>query len=324
MAKYNDDIIFLFSENARTKLKDFSFLLQKTPQRLEYALKVLEKDNIVYNPHCIFDYAYFGLLLFRVYFKSGYISEKDKLEIIKKLNENPYVVSLYELSGEFDLTIEIEAPNPSKFNKELRKIISYNPTLNKFKIILNLLTNIYPRLYLTNINKVDNIQREIIIGGDKEKLNFNNNEMIVMKNLLKNPKARLTSLAKISSLNVKTVNSIIKNLKNRKIIMGFKHIVDTNKLGINKFRLFLKIHNLNRERSMQLMNYMFKTQEIIQINKTVGEWDMEVDIESQKKEIIRQLINNLRENFKDVIEDFNIMEFYKYYKRLYLPEYLFS
>src|SRR3989344_2976400 len=122
MTKLNNDLIFLYSENAKYKIKDLASTLKKTPQRLEYSIKVLENEEIIYHPYCVFDYAYFGLLLFRVYFKSSYISEKDKNEIIARLKENPYVTSIYELTGEFDFGIEIQAPNPSRFNRELRKI----------------------------------------------------------------------------------------------------------------------------------------------------------------------------------------------------------
>ena len=325
MTKFNRDLIFLYSENVRAKLKDLSSKLNKTPQRLKYSISALESQKIVYNPYCIFDYAYLNLLLFRVYFKSSYVSDKDKEEIIRKLVENNYITSIYELSGEFDLAIEILAPNPSRFNRELRKIISYLPSLNKFKVVLNLLTNIYPKSYLiSNAHYLDGIKKEIIIGGDKEKLSFNDNELNVIKCLLDNPSARLASLAIKSGLNVKTVNTILKDLKNKKLVKACKHIVDTDKLDIHKFRLFLKINHINREKSLRLTDFMLKTNEIVQMNKTVGDWDIEIDIESGNKETVRKLIAKIREDFKDIIEDFNSMEFYKYYKRSYLPKYLFE
>src|SRR3989344_5198173 len=276
MTKFNRDLIFLYSENARARLKDLSSKLNKTPQRLKYSINALESQKIVYNPYCIFDYAYLNLLLFRVYFKSSYVSDKDKEEIIRKLVENNYITSIYELSGEFDLAIEILAPNPSRFNRELRKIISYLPSLN---------------------------------------------ELNVIKCLLDNPSARLASLAIKSGLNVKTVNTILKDLKNKKLVKACKHIVDTDKLDIHKFRLFLKINHINREKSLRLTDFMLKTNEIVQMNKTVGDWDIEIDIESGNKETVRKLIAKIREDFKDIIEDFNSMEFYKYYKRSYLPKY---
>jgi DNA-binding Lrp family transcriptional regulator len=324
MTKIDKDLIYILSENSRISLKELSQDLKKSSQRLKYSVSVLEKEKILRNPYCIFDYSYFGLILFKVYFKGAYITEQDKDKIIKELINNPYVISIYELEGEFDLTIEFSCPNPSKFNKELKKISNLIPSLNDYKIVLNLVTHIYPRYYLTSNLTIKSLSPERIIGGDREIETFNKNEMNIMKSLLLNPKIRLIDLASSTTLNIKTAKSIINTLKKRNIIKGFKYIIDENKLGISKCRLFLKLHNLSLERESQFMKFLLNTYEIVQANKTVGDWDMEIDLESFDKSKIRLIIADLKEQFKDLIERFNLMEFYDYYKRSYLPQALFK
>lgn len=323
MVKIDYGLVYLQAENARIGLRGLSHHLKKTPQRLKYSISSLEKEGIIKNPYCIFDYSYFGLILFRVYFKGGYISDKDKDNIIRELSDNPYIVSIYELTGEFDLAVEFASPNPSKFNKELKKIAVLTPTLNDYKITLNLVTHVYPRHYLTKNADLQKLNTERILGGDRIREEFNMNEMKVMKNLLYNPTMRLMEFAESTELNVKTVKSVLNNLIKKNVIKGFKYMIDTNKLGINKCRLFLKLHNLSAEREGQLMTYFLKINEIVQVNKTVGDWDMEVDIEAIDKVKVRYIIREIREEFKDLIERFNLIEFYNYYKRSYLPLYLF-
>ena len=325
MAKIKKNLAYMYGEDARIKIKGLASLFKESPQRTKYSLKLLEKDGILYNPYCIFDYSYFGLILFRMYFKGAYISEKDKEEIIKQLKENEFVVSIYELSGEFDLVLEIEAPNPSKFNKIIREMSSKIPTFRHYKIVLNLVTHIYPRAYLTNDETLQSyFPLELIIGGDRDVKNFTENEKGIIKCLLNNPKLRMSSIAKQSGLNIKTAKSLLKILTQKKVIRGFKFIIDTNKLNIYKFRLFLKLHNLSNEREEAMMDYLLKTKEIVQVHKTVGDWDLELDIESPDKTTVRKLTIEIREGFRDIIETFNIMEFYHYYKRSYLPKYLFE
>lgn len=325
MANFDRNLIFLYSENCRSRIKNLSELLKKSPQRLKYSLRVLEKEGVLDNLHCIFDYSYFGLILFRVYFKGGYVSEKDKANIIKKLTENPYVVAVYELSGEFDLAVEFESPNPSRFNKELKKVAELIPTLNNYKIMLNLVSHIYPRLYLVREETLKNIvQQEIIVGGDRSIQFFSQNEMSVMKNLLQNPNLRLTTLSTKSGISMKTANSVFKDLQKKKIIRGFRCLVNTNKLGIFKFRLFLRLHNLSQEKEKELTDYFMKTSEVVQLHKTVGDWDMEIDIESFDKARIRYIVTQMREEFRDLIQTFNSIEFYQTYKKAYIPGYLFD
>ena len=98
----------------------------------------------------------------------------------------------------------------------------------------------------------------------------------------------------------------------------------TTSLSEKLFILFLKLHNVSPERDLKLLEYLSQTKEIIQINKTVGDWDVEIDIESLDKAHIRYILTQIREEFKDLIENFNIMEFYQVHKKSYLPQYLFN
>lgn len=322
--KTDYSLIYLRSENARMSLKNLSHHLHKSPQLLKYSTAILEKEGIIHDPYYIFDYSYFGLLLFRVYFKAVYIKEQDKLKIIKELYENPSVLSIYELTGEFDLGVEFTAPNPSKFNKEFKKSVSVNPLLKEYKILLNVVTHIYPRHHLTKNIDLQVLNGQKIVGGDREKEEFTPQEMALLKILVHKPIIRYSRLAKEAGLNVKTAKSLLQNLSKRNVVKGCKYQIDTSKLGITKSRLFLKLHNLDTEREALLMEYLNNAREIVQVNKTIGDWDMEIDLETLDKAKIRFMIIKLREEFSDLITSFNVIEFYEYYKKSYLPLYLFK
>ncbi|MBI4139533.1 Lrp/AsnC family transcriptional regulator [Candidatus Woesearchaeota archaeon] len=284
----------------------------------------LEREGIIKESFTLYDYSYFGILLFRVYFKGAYVSEVEKSRIVKELSNNQFITSLYEFGGEFDLTAEFASPNPSRFNKELKKLSRLIPTLNDYKIVLNLVTYVCPKQYITKSEQLQLLNTEKIVGGDRDRETFSQNEMALIKTLYFNPKMRFSELSKMTKLNVKTVKNIHKNLSKRNIIRGCKYILDNEKLGIQKFRLFLRLHNVSPERDAQLIEYVLRTREAVNINKTVGDWDLEIDIEAQEKSRIRFIVMKLREEFKDLIETFNLIEYYNSYKRSYLPLYLFQ
>jgi len=324
MSKIDYSILYLKSENARMRLKELAKSLRKSSQRLKYNLAVFEKEGILRFSYAVFDYSYFGILLFRVYFRAAYVNEKERDNIVKELSENPYVMSIYELSGEFDLVVEFAAPNPSKFNKELKKISELAPSLNNYKIVLNLVSDLAPKQYLTRSEHLRGMFSEKVVGGDRERETFNANEMKVMKALRENPTIRITTLAKTADINAKTAKQILSNLAKRNVLKGCKYNGNINKLGISKFRMFLRLHNISIQREADLMKHILSLGEAVQMNKTVGDWDLELDIEAVEKNRIRQLIMQLRENFKDIIESVNLIEFYDYYTRRFLPAYLFS
>lgn len=324
MGKNDNSLIYMISENSRYKLQDISRFLKKSSPRLKYNIKMLEKDEVLKEHYAVFDYSYFGLLLFRVYFKGGYIGETDKKRILNILMKNSHIIGIYELSGEYDLVLEIAAPNPSRFNKELKELVSIKQTMNNYKIILNYVSYIYPRHYLTKSQILQSLHKERIIGGDRINQDFSENEMAVIKELVKNPNGRLSTMAKNSNMNILTLKKTIESLTNKNILQGFKRFVNIEKLGISKHRLFLKLHNMSKEADQEITEHLLQTKEVIILNKTVGDWDMEIDIETFDKTIARKIIMEIRSKFTDIIESFNMIEFDSYYKRSYLPEFIFD
>jgi len=322
MQKIDGDFIFFCTEDARKKQREIAKLLRRSPQRLKYTLQTYERQRIIHSPYAVIDYAYFGLLLFRVYFKSGYIAEKDREKILRILESHTYVVAAYEYSGEFDLCIEMMAPNASRFNKELRALCTSIPTFNNYKIILNIVSHIYPRNYLTRRTLL--VGQEIVIGGDRSLATFTDLEKKVIEKLWFHPRIRLTSLARETQSHVQTAKNTLESLHHKKIIRGTKYLLDSEQLGIYKFRMFLKLHNTSAEREKELLDFLRQTKEVFQVHKTVGDWDLEIDIESFEKTKNRYLMLSLRETYKDMIASFSIIEFFAMYKRTYLPAQIFS
>lgn len=325
MPKKSDDFLFLSSEDARFKIKEYSQILKISSQLAKYKHSILLKDATIYKPYCIFDYSYLNLILFKAYFKNTYISEKDKARIIKELSNHEYIVAIYELGGEFDLVIEMLAPNPSRFNKIIKELTDSLPTLKNYKMLLNIVSHIYPKTYLSKNKKLtDKFTKNIIIGGDRDYEQFSNYEKKVISTLFNNPTSKYTTISNESKINIKTLKKTWLDLSKKNFVKGFKYLININSLEIHRLRLFLKLHNLTKEKEELLLDYLKKTPEIVSSHKTLGDWDLEIDIESFEKTINRKIIINLREEFSEIIENFNMMEFLYFYKREYLPKFLIT
>ncbi len=323
--QFNRDVLFLYGENARIKLKDLAVGLKKSSQLLKHTTERLVHSSVLILPHAIIDYSQCGLLLFRVYFKGAYISDRDKIAIMQELSQNPYITATYELEGEYDLVAEFMTPNPSRFNKEIKKLASIIPTLNNYKVLLTVVTHIYPRFYLPrNPVLVELVGNEVIVGGDRKVVEFTADARNVLKCLSLEPQIRYSSLAIKTGLNIKTATKLLHDLEKEKIIRGYKYTLAISKLGGYHFRLFLSLHNVSAERESDLNHYFSRCKEVVQVSKTIGDWDVEVDIEALDKSRIRFLTLEIREKFKDIIQSFNIMEIYDFYSRKYLPDSYFD
>ncbi len=318
-------MLFLYGENARIKLKDLAVGLKKSSQLLKHTTERLVTLGVLRLPHAIIDYSQCGLLLFRVYFKGAYISDRDKAAIMQELAMNPYVTATYELEGEFDLVAEFMTPNPSRFNKEIKKLASIIPTLNNYKVLLTVVTHIYPRFYLPrNPLLIELVGNEVIVGGDRKVVDFNSEQLGILKSVAVDPQIRYSTLASRVGINIKTATKMLHTLEKDKIIRGYRYTLAVSKLGGFHFRLFLNLHNVSAERESDLNHYFLRCKEVVQMSKTIGDWDVEVDIEALDKSKVRFLTLEIREKFKDIIQSFNMMEIYDSYSRKYLPDSFFE
>ncbi len=317
-------LIHLRSESARMSLKDLAKHLHKTPQRTKYTLSLFDKERILRSPHCLIDYSAFGVVVFRVYIKGGYVRDQEKTKMIEQLTHNPSILSIIEFEGEYDFAVEVGIRHPSEMRSHLTTLMRTIPSVTDYKVLLNLSTYLYHANYLTKEPALDTVSSSIIIGGERPPETINNRELQVIEQLVAKPLARLSHLAHITTLHEKTVKTIIDNLTDQKIIRGFRYVRDLEKLNITKRRLFLKLHNLSQEREKSLLTFFEQTPEIVQADFTLGDWDVELDIESLQKSKIRYIIVRLRDEFKDIIERFNLIDWYTTYQRAYLPQWLFT
>ena len=182
-------------------------------------------------------------------------------------------------------------------------------------------SHLFPRYYLSkDINSV--IKNEIIIGGDKKPFKPTDDEAKFLETLADNPKAKISSISKITGLSKRACRIIFNKLTKLEIICGVKALVNTQLLGIQRSRLFLKLRAVSPEEEKKMIRYFRTKKEVIHVHRTVGDWNLELDVEAKTKEIIRKMTIDMREKHGDIIEGFNIIDFHGYYYRRYIPKWI--
>ncbi|MCF7861759.1 Lrp/AsnC family transcriptional regulator [Candidatus Woesearchaeota archaeon] len=301
--------LYLYSDNCRMTYSQLGKKIKKSPQNTRYYISTMEKDRIL-NYNTLVDYSYLGLLMFRVYFKGGFAQGIGPLK--EYISKSGYLSSISTISGQYDLSMEFLAKNPSRFNKELKQLVQDYKELSNYDLIINVVTHIFPKSYL--LNKTD----DIIIGGDRNPLKLSGAEMELLKLLVNEPRIRLTEMARRSQMNIKTVISRLRILQ-EELILGYKTEFDMNRFGIYKNRITLKLHNINVLTEQNLLKFCVQNPHIITLNKTMGLWDIEIDIETPDMVKFREIFFMIREQFKDIIQSFNYFRIFNTPFRKYVP-----
>jgi DNA-binding Lrp family transcriptional regulator len=96
-----------------------------------------------------------------------------------------------------------------------------------------------------------------------------------------------------------------------KVITKITYTLDYAKAGLALFRVLFKIIQFNSKRVDELYTFCSQHQNIINYVKVMGNWELMLDIEIADRSKLRELIREIRYNFKDIIAQVEINEVYK-------------
>ncbi len=310
-------LLSMLDLDARMPLSQIGKKIRLSQQLISHKIKRYMEDEIILSFYSLIDYAKFGYLNFRVFFKINYLSQEKFLDLIKNISKTGNVTEIVECGGRYDLLTVFSNRNPSQFNKQFKALISQNPKqLKNYDIATSVVSHYYPRAYLIEDKK----EEDIIIGGDREIINIDELDKDILFYLNENSKTSSVLIANELEINPKTVVLRIKNMKKLDIIKGFKTLLNVQKIDFLVNKILLRYHNISVEREQQLQTFCKLEPNIIELRKLIGDWDLELTVETKTKEEFRNLYMLIREKFEDIIEDSESLPVFKTYKHKLLPE----
>lgn len=321
MAKVIYRILHFLDENSRTTLSKIAKRLKTSEQRVSYTLKSMNKKRQIKGYTAVFDYAKFDFNGYLVLFRTSH-KKNGSSELLKNLKELPEVVWIETLQGKFDISAMFLSPNPSSFNKSLKKFISkHKGCITDNHICTVIVIRKFGRQYL---NPWAQKGEDKVIGGDRAPINFSDSEKMVCRALLEKPAAKLKELSKISRTSFKTFSSKLKLLKKRLVIRKFEPILDCARLKIFNKKVFLKYSAYDVNIEDELTNFCKENPSVVSVVKTFGSWDIVINFESLKNGSFDDFMYELRERFEELITDFEVVDVKNKEKFNYLPFNYFS
>ena len=308
--------------NARLPFSKIGKKLRMSQQRVSYAVDSLIKKNIIEQFYTLIDYSKFDVMNFRVYFKVNYTTQDEFNQLIEHLKKEPSTSWIANCGGRYDLICTFLAYNPSSFNKTLKEIMRKFPKqLENYTILTTIVSRSFGRKYL--FQKVKSFPQENIVGGDRKPEIVDETDLKILSLLAPNARVSAVEIANKLELTAKTVIERIKKLQKREIIRSFKQALNVRQMRDMVFVVAIKEHNVVPEAEDELMNYLKIHPNVVNVVKTLGEWDMEIQIEVENWDIFRSIVIGLRQKFKSLIQDIENIPIYKTYHKInYFPGFL--
>lgn len=310
-------ILYELDINARQTASQIAKKVRLSKDTVNYRIKRLEKLRVIKGYYTIFDNSKLGYLSFRVYIKYFETTIEKETKIIDFLVKNKKVGWVAKKEGYHDLAFLVWCKDIYEFNdfwkNFLRKFRSY---FNEEYISLWAKLYHYRRAYLLDL-KQDNSETEIM-GGSKKIEKLDEIDFKILRLIAKNARISLVELSDKLKLTERAIAYRIKILEKKKIILGYRALLDINKLGFEYYKIDLKLKDASKIST--LMEISRTNPNIIYTNEMVGGTsDFEFDVQIKNKQELFKLLSSLKEKLKEAIRSYEISTTTQEYKLLYLP-----
>ncbi|MFC1722975.1 Lrp/AsnC family transcriptional regulator [Nanoarchaeota archaeon] len=312
-------ILYHLTLDARQSTSKIAKKVGLSQQVTDYRIRRLERLQVIKGYYTAIDISKMGYSIFKIYLKLQNLDAKKETEMIHDLENNPNITWVATCDGVWDLYLVIWSKNIFQFNQIFTEINNkYSFYFLKKSIIANTKVLQFMRKHLAPIKEeVD--YSSIEWAGEISEIELDKKDFQILLLISQNARMQDVDIADRLDLSRKVVSYRIKKMIQQKIIYGFKPFLNGDLLDFKTYKIFLTIQSLTKEKEKALIAYLNQHPNVIEVVYCMGNWELELDVESPSIEVNHNLIRDLRNRFTDVIRESESMLIFKSYKYDYLP-----
>ena len=313
-------IIYQLSLDSRQSTSKIAKKVGLSPQLVEYKIKRLEKLGVIKGYYTCIDISKIGYSIFKIYLKLQNLDEKKEKEMIEDLKNNPNITWVATCDGIWDIYLVFWSKNIFQFNEIFTEINNkYSFYFSKKSIIANTKVIQLMRKHLAPSKKEMDFSK-FIWAGEISEITLDKIDFQILLAISLNARLSDMEIGRKLGLSRNVVAYRLKKLIEQKVIYGCKVFLNGELLNFKTYKIFLTIQSLKSGSYAYRNRLSFVAAKDYNALANMGNWELELDIESPSIETNHNLIRELRNRFTDVIREVEIMHIHRSYKYLYIAE----
>lgn len=258
-----------------------------------------------------------GYFHIKVYLRLTNMTQKKEKELIEHLMKQKNIFWLASLRGKYDLVISMYAKNMVDFSEKYAEIFKdWAEYISGRNVVMLEKAFTYTKAYLLENKTPEKIVYSV---GKEKQVELDKTDEKILRILNAEARSSLVEISNKINVSPDTVNYRINNLQKKGIITGFGVKIDFTKIKGNYYLLFLKLQNMNQQKYEKIQILAETNRNIIIFIKTLGDHDLEFEIETQSNEDLDKIIKLLRDNFTNEVKDYEILELTREHRITYFP-----
>ncbi len=200
-----------------------------------------------------------------------------------------------ECSGSWDLIFGVFAKNDYEFFDIKSDFISeFNSIIVEEEGQMLLDVRQFPKMYFTRL-----VAEPVIFGGELLINTLDTLDFKILKELVDNGRISLVDLAGKVNSTVMIVKGRMKKLEQKGIIIQYRIGVDLNKLGLELYKIIIKLDRYTKEDEKRLFTYLSKIPNIQYYIRNL--WSIEPEIIVDNFQEYYKIVEDLKKEFPQVI-----------------------
>jgi DNA-binding Lrp family transcriptional regulator len=301
LSEIDKKILFELDRDGRVSFSEIARIIGSTPQVVKYHVEQLQEKGVIKHFWAFIDYDKADYSFFWGYWlKFSGLSKEKEAEMYQYFNQNMYIPIIQRTDGYADVLIGIIAKDVFHHNQVLQDIFSkYGQYITANDIFIGLGFMKFPRTYL--LGKSNEFQKFAVSGGTTEKIKLSEIDRKMLSLLQIDGRMEFTKIAKILGVSVGLVHKHYNKLEKNGVITKITFTLDYQKAGLLLYRNCFKIVQFDQERIDDLYKFCCLHPRIINYVKGMGNWELLLDFEVESREQLRDILREMKQQFRDII-----------------------
>ncbi|MBW2990396.1 Lrp/AsnC family transcriptional regulator [Candidatus Woesearchaeota archaeon] len=289
-------ILQVLDWKAREPMKRIAKTVRSNKDVVAYRIKKLEEKGIIQGYYPVLDMNKLGYHASRFYFDLNEMNDETEKEFIRFLDKDLHAALIFKTEYHFH-RYGIFVWKKSLYDAEdviikiKRKI---GRILNSYTYSFIHTQKQYPKDYLFGKKHHD----KSITLAPTQKVNYDKEDYKIIKEMAKNARASTMQIAKKTGIPQTTVSYKIKAMERKKIIRGYRALIDFIKLGYRNY--FLEIYLDTNDNMEKIEAWLEAHANVVYIQRALGVCDIETEVEMRSKQELHDFLNELKTKYPNV------------------------
>ncbi|RLE38531.1 hypothetical protein DRJ17_03760 [Candidatus Woesearchaeota archaeon] len=312
--KLDRDILYELSYNCRQPDSIIAKKLRKSKQVIRYRIRRLERDGIISAYNALIDFRVLGFSSIRIYFKLRNIDPTKEQEMYNEMRKNDLFLWTVNLEDDVDIAFYVWVKEIDKFYEKWEEFfLKYRKYIHRQEIYLSINMIHYPM----KIFKKPGFVEVWDVGKNKNRVKIDKTDLAILKILSRYANKSIVEIARDVGISAKLAAYRIKQLEKKEIILAYNAIIDEKRIGYKMYKV--DFYLFDHSKLTEMYEFARQHPNIKNLMKTIGGPDYEIEVLVKNVEELRNIINEIRSKFSDVIDYWRYNRFVETIKQVYLP-----